>query len=111
MLLLDITTFEPEHGVELFKRWEAVEKLSSPAGLKIVGRWFDAGGGRVITLFDVETVKDYMNYSLPFTDLCQVEVFPVVESDTFKNFAAYQMEKLSKLDTSNKIWLPANFYL
>jgi hypothetical protein len=100
MLLLDITTFEPKNGIELFKRWESVEKLGVPKGLEIVGQWFDAGGGRVITLFDVETVKDYINYNLPFTDLCQVEVFPVIESEDFKKFAAQHVEKLSKLEAT-----------
>ena len=100
MLLLDITTFEPEKTMELFKRWEQAEEMGSPKGLKIVDQWFDAGGGRVITLFDVESVKDYMTYNLPFTDLCQVEVFPVIESGEFKEFAAKNMEKLSKPGSS-----------
>jgi hypothetical protein len=102
MLLLDITTFEPKYGVELFKRWEAVEKLGAPKGLKIAGQWFDAGGGRVITLFDVETVKDYINYNLPFTYLCQVEVFPVIESEDFKRLASHQINKLSKLEDQSQ---------
>ncbi len=97
MLLLDITTFEPEQGMELFKRWELVESLELPDGLKVINQWFDAGGGRVITLYDVETIEDYMAYNFPFTDLCKVEVFPVMEAEEFKKFAAQQMEKLSSL--------------
>ncbi|MGI5945726.1 MAG: DUF3303 domain-containing protein [Methanosarcina flavescens] len=54
----------------------------------------NAGGGRVITLYDVETVKDYITYNLPFTDLCQVDVFPVIEAEDFKKFAEHQMGKL-----------------
>lgn len=86
MLLLDITTFDPENSTELFNRWEQAESVTSPTGVKIVNQWFDAGGGRVITLFEVDTVKDYMTYNLSFADLCQVEVFPVVEADEFKQF-------------------------
>lgn len=100
MLLLDITTFDPENTMELFKRWEQVEKMGSPNGLKVINQWFDAGGGRVITLFDVETVKDYMTYNLPFADLCQVDVFPVIEAEDFKIFVAHQMGKLSSPDNS-----------
>jgi len=99
MLLLDITTFDPENTMELFKRWKQVEKMNYPGGLKVVSQWFDAGGGRVVTLFDIETVKDYMAYNLPFTDLCQVDVFPVIEAEDFKKFAAHQMGKLSNPDS------------
>jgi len=94
MLLLDITTFDPENTMELYKRWEQVEKMGPQDGLKVINQWFDAGGGRVITLYDVETVKDYITYNLPFTDLCQVDVFPVIEAEDFKKFAEKQMGKL-----------------
>jgi hypothetical protein len=99
-LLLDITTFDPEKTMELFKRWEQVEKMGSPDGLKVINQWFDAGGGRVVTLFDAETVKDYIAYNLPFTDLCQVDVFPVIEAEDFKKFVASQMGKLGNPDDS-----------
>jgi uncharacterized protein (DUF2235 family) len=81
MLLLDITTFDPENSMELFKRWEQAEKIDSLTGLKVINQWFDAGGGRVITLYDVETVKDYVTYNLPFADLCLVNSG---EMDTFR---------------------------
>ncbi|MGA9189561.1 MAG: DUF3303 family protein [Methanosarcina sp.] len=100
MLLLDITTFDPENTMELFKRWEQVEKMGYPDGLKVINQWFDAGGGRVVTLFDVETVKDYIAYNLPFTDLCQVDVFPVIESEDFKKFVTQQMQWLSNSGSS-----------
>ncbi|RXA21860.1 DUF3303 domain-containing protein [Methanosarcina sp. MSH10X1] len=99
MLLLDITTFDPENTMELFKRWEHVEKTYSQDGLKVINQWFDAGGGRVVTLFDVETVKDYLAYNLPFTDLCQIDVFPVIEAEDFKKFAVKQMQKLNNSDS------------
>ncbi len=100
MLLLDITTFDPENTMELIKRWEQLEKTTFPNGLKVVNQWFDAGGGRVITLFDVETVKDYLVYNLPFTDLCQIDVFPVIDAEEFKRSSAYWMEKLSSPENS-----------
>ncbi len=98
MLLLDITTFDPKNTIELFKRWEKVESMTFPDGLKVINQWFDAGGGRVITLFDVESVKDYLAYNLPFTDLCQIDVFPVIEADDFKKSTIYRMEKLNSLE-------------
>lgn len=94
MLLLDITSFELENSVELFKRWEQLESISSPKGLKVVNQWFDAGGERVITIYDVESIKDYTAYNLLFTDLCRVEVFPIVEADEFKKFTSKCMENL-----------------
>lgn len=100
MLLLDITTFDPENTMELFKRWEQVEKTGSPNGLKVINQWFDAGGGRVITLFEVETVKDYITYNLPFTDLCKVDVFPVIDAEDFKKFATQEMGRLSNPESS-----------
>lgn len=94
MLLLDITSFELENSVELFKRWEQLESIGSPKGLKVVNQWFDAGGERVITIYDVESIKDYTAYNLLFTDLCRVEVFPIVEADEFKKFTSKCMENL-----------------
>lgn len=100
MLLLDITTFNPEYSVELFRRWEEIENKGYPKGLKVISQWFDAGGGRVITLFDAETVKDYMICNLPFVDLCHVDVFPVIEASEFKEVASKYMEKLCKMKSS-----------
>jgi len=98
--LLDITTFEPEKGIELMKLWEQVESMDFPQGLKIINQWFDAGGGRAFTLYNVETIEDYMAYNFPFTGLCKVEVFPVMEAKDFQNFASGYFEKLSKMGNS-----------
>jgi hypothetical protein len=106
MLLLDITKFKPEDSVELFERWEQIEKSGSPKGLRVIGQLFDAGGGRVITLFDVETVKDYVVFNLPFTDLCEVDVFPVIEAGEFKEFASMFMKKLKNVKDSLKSITP-----
>ncbi|MHC1757894.1 MAG: DUF3303 domain-containing protein [Methanosarcina sp.] len=95
MLLLDITTFELENSVKVFKRWEQVESKGSPKGLKVVNQWFDAGGGRIITVYDVESIKDYAAYNFSFTDLCHIEVFPVVGAEEFKKFALKCMENLT----------------
>jgi hypothetical protein len=100
MLLLDITTIEPEKMIEVNKRWELVESMDFPKGLKILGQWFDAGGGRVFTLYNVETIEDYMAYNLPFADLCKVEVFPVIEAGDFKRVASECIEKMSKISIS-----------
>jgi hypothetical protein len=92
MLLLDITTFKPENSMELFNRWKQVENLALPQGLKVVNQWFDAGGGRIITLFDVVTVKGYVAYNSQFVDLCHVDAFPVIEAGEFKEFASKYMK-------------------
>lgn len=97
MLLMDITTFKPENGTELLRRWEQLVSLEFPEGLKVINQWFDAGGGRAITLYEIETIQDYMAYNFPFTDLCEVEVFPVIEASDFQKFAYDYMEKLKKL--------------
>ena len=96
MLLLDITTFKPEDSIELFHLWEEMENRGYPKGLKVVNQWFDAGGGRVITLFDVETVKDYVICNLPFVALCHVDVFPVIEASEFKEFASKYIKSCNK---------------
>lgn len=94
---MDITTIDPEMIKEAAKRWEMVESMELPKGLKIINQWFDAGGGRVITLYDAETVQDYMTYNFPFMDLSRVDVFPVMEAQEYKKFAAEQMEKLTSM--------------
>jgi hypothetical protein len=88
MLLLDITTFELENSMKIFKRWEQVKSKGSPKGVKIVNQWFDAGGGRIITVYEVASVKDYVAFNFSFTDLCHVEVFPVVGAEEFKKFSS-----------------------
>jgi hypothetical protein len=98
MLLMDITTFAPEQGMELLKRWELVGNMDLPKGLKVINQWFDAGGGRAITLYEVETIQDYMAYNFPFTDLCEIEVFPVMEGEDFQKFTSEYMEKLRNLE-------------
>lgn len=95
MLLLDITTFELENSVKVFKRWEQAENMVSSDGLKIIDQWFDAGGGRIVTLYDVESVKDYAAYNFLFSDLCHIEVFPVVGAEEFKKFASKCMQSLN----------------
>ena len=94
MLLLEILAFKPEDSMELFKRWDEIEYKGYPKGLKVVNQWFAAGGGRVITLFDVENVKDYVVYNSQFVDLCHVDVFPVIEAGEFKEFASKYMENM-----------------
>jgi hypothetical protein len=91
MLLLEILTFKPENSMELFQRWNEMENQVYPEGLKVVNQWFDAGGGCVITLFDVETVRDYVAYNSRFVDLCQVDAFPVIEASEFKLFISKYM--------------------
>lgn len=95
MLLLDIVTFELENSAKVFKRWEHVESKVSPKGLKVVNQWFDAGGGRIITVYDVESIKDYVTYNFSFTDLCHIEVFPVIGAEEFKKFASKCMGNLT----------------
>ena len=100
MLLLDITTFKPDDSMELFQRWKEMESRGYPKGLKVVNQCFDAGGGRVITLFDVESVKDYVAFNSQFVDLCQVDAFPVIEASEFKQFISKYMENLSNMKHS-----------
>lgn len=95
MLLLDITTFELENTIEVFERWEQAESMVSPNGLKVVNQWFDAGGGRIVTIYDVESIKDYAAYNFLFSDLCHIEVFPVVGAEEFKKFISKCMESLN----------------
>jgi hypothetical protein len=94
MLLLDIKSYELEDSTKLFDLWKQVENKVSPKGLKVINQWFDAGGGRVVTIYDVESIKDYTAYNLSFTDLCRVEVFPVVGPEEFKKFASKCMDNL-----------------
>lgn len=100
MLLLNIATISPEHSLEALKRWEETECMKCPNGVRLVNQWIDAGGSRVFTLYDVESIEAYMSYNFPFTDLCKVEVFPVIEAEALKKLAAEQMKILSKLISS-----------
>jgi hypothetical protein len=88
MLLLDIITFELENITKIFELWENLKSKGFPEGIKVVNQWFDAGGGRIITVYDVESVKDYVAFNFSFTELCHVEVFPVVGAEEFQKFVS-----------------------
>ncbi|MDI9394346.1 MAG: hypothetical protein QM426_02540 [Euryarchaeota archaeon] len=54
MLLLGIKIFELENISKLCERWKQVEKEGYTNGLKVANQLFDAGGGLVVTVYDVE---------------------------------------------------------
>lgn len=63
MLLLNIARISPEHSLEALKHREETESMECPEGVKIVNQWIDAGGNRVFTLYDVESIEARMAYN------------------------------------------------
>jgi hypothetical protein len=50
---MSVYTYEPTQREEIIKR-RLEEGLSTPEGIKLIGQWSNASGGRVFTLFEAD---------------------------------------------------------
>ena len=78
MLFMTIAAYEPEKRNEIIKR-RAEKGTLVPKGVKIINEWAAVGGGRVFRLIDVEDPKAGYEGALAWSDLCKIEIIPVLE--------------------------------
>jgi len=81
MLFMAIATYEPEKRNEVIKRRQARKAIEPPKGAKRIGEWSVIGGGKVFMLIDVEDPKAGFAASLAWSDLCKIEIIPVMETE------------------------------
>lgn len=78
MLFMTLFTFEPAARDDVIRR--RVEKGPLvPKGMKLLGEWSEAGGGRVFRLVEVDDPAALVEATMPWTDLGKLEVYPVFE--------------------------------
>lgn len=80
MLFMTCYTFRPEH------RQAAVERFATtggppPEGVKMVGRWHDAGMQRGFTLADADDVEAVARWCHQWADLLTFEIVPVLDDE------------------------------
>ena len=81
MLFMAIATYEPEKRNEVIKRRQERRAIEPPKGTKRIGEWSVIGGGKVFMLIDVEDPKAGFAASLAWSDLCKIEIIPVMETE------------------------------
>ena len=78
MLFMAVFTFQPENRDEVIRR-RAEKGPLVPKGMQVLGEWSYIGSGRVFRLIDVEDPAAAFEAATAWTDLGNLEVFPVVE--------------------------------
>jgi hypothetical protein len=82
MLYMHIITWEPPQRDAVVKRAQTMG-LKMPEGVKLIGFWNDLRGLRAFMLVDVPPAavdeKHILEASWPWSDLCKMEVAPVME--------------------------------
>ena len=81
MLFMAIATYEPEKRNEIIKRRQERGVIEPPKGAKLVSEWNVIGGGKVFRLIDIEDPKAGFAAALAWSDLCKIEIIPVIETE------------------------------
>ena len=80
MLFMGISTWDPENRDKLLDHFKTSQ---IPDGLKIIHHWVDLNGGRYIVLYEAENEEAFAAFNLPWSDICYVDSFPVMEVGKF----------------------------
>ncbi len=78
MRFMLIQTWKPENRDEIAKKRMECGRMA-PDGIKVLGEWLDASGGRQIILFEADSSMDCIKWSNHWSNLGKAECFPVVE--------------------------------
>jgi hypothetical protein len=77
MLFMTIVTYEPRVRDQVLKR--LADEGPMPAGIKIVGEWSSATGGRAFRLTESDDIMAIRTACYAWNDLCKIESYPVVD--------------------------------
>ena len=78
MLFMNIFTYEPDKRDEVIKR--RLEKGNMiPEDVKVLGQWTDLGGGRGFIVFESE--KPHLEWTLAWSDLMEIDLIPIVDTE------------------------------
>ena len=80
MLFMSVVTWEPGQRDAMLKR--RVEKgIMAPKGVKVVGEWWDASGGRDFLLYEGDDAEALATWNMTYSDLVKVDTTTVVEAE------------------------------
>ncbi len=80
MLFMSISTWKPENTAELVQR--RAEGPAVPDGIKVLGEWVDAAGGRVFRLSEANDVTPLMLSAYAWSDLMEMSIIPVMQTQS-----------------------------
>jgi hypothetical protein len=80
MLFMSIYSYGPDKRAQVIQRRLEKGAMDSP-GMKLLGEWSYAGGGKVFRLLETDDVKNLLASAKVWADLGQIEVFPVIETE------------------------------
>ena len=87
MLFMITSNSLPGKSVETFRK--AIEGGNvSPKGIKIIGSWVYPGAGRAFTVCEANDIKALVEMTLPWRDLRQFEIVPVIETGELMKLAS-----------------------
>jgi hypothetical protein len=78
MKFITIATWEPHHRDEMMKRRKENGRML-PKGVKLIGEWVDASGGRSVSLYETDSALEGFKWSYNWSDIHNLESFPVLE--------------------------------
>lgn len=80
MLYMDVSTWEPTLSDKVIEHFK---ELKPPAGINIIKQWVDLTGGRYFILYECDDAEAYAAFNLPWSDICEIDSVPVMESTDF----------------------------
>ena len=79
MLFMITSSSLPGKSIEVFKK--AVERRNvSLEGIKVIGSWVYPGAGTAFIVCEANDIKALVEMTLPWRDLRQFEIVPVIET-------------------------------
>jgi hypothetical protein len=83
MLFMITSTGEPGNQNELLKRMGERGKVSVE-GIKVIGSWVYPGAHKAFTVCEANDVKALVKMTIPWSDLRQFEIVPVIEMEELR---------------------------
>lgn len=87
MLFMVTSNSLPGKSMEVFKK-AAERRNVSLEGIKIIGSWVYPGAGKAFIVCEANDVKALVEMTLPWRDLRQFEIVPVIETEELMKLAS-----------------------
>jgi Domain of unknown function (DUF3303) len=82
MVFVSIYSLPPENRTAAEDRFKQTGG-KPPKGVKMIGRWHSAGGGRGVTIFEADDPQAIARWSEQWTDLISFDVYPALDDSAF----------------------------
>jgi hypothetical protein len=90
MQFMTIVTYDPDKRDDMIKRRLEKGAMASDKA-KLLGEWSYLGGGKTFRVVDVEDPEAILEVALAYSDLCRIEMIPVIETETGMEVVKKQM--------------------